>query len=394
VGRLVGGSARPEVGEGIRAAFDGRRGAGLVVATGAIATSAFLAAVVFGASLSTLVSTPRSYGWPWDVAVLSGFGYGGLDLDAIDTTMGDRHDVERWTALAFTNSVSVDGEPVVSMIGLGQDSDVHFAVARGRLPAAPDEVALGARTAAAHGVGVGDEVDLRGDNFEPRRATVTGLAAFPALGPFESDRASPGDGMLLPVTMFEAADLAEFVSFVGIDLVDGADPGEALGSLREDYPAWRTDPFTVEYTEPVRPAEIINAQGMRTVPLLVGGLLGLTVIAGLSLAVFVSVRSRRREFGILRALGFTGRQVRDSVRIQAVATMLAALAIGVPIGLIVGRLAWRAFASGLAVVEAPSTPALSILATVAGGVLVAVAAASIPASMAARARPTTVLRSE
>ena len=81
VRRLVRSSARPEISEGIRAAFGGNRGAAVVVASGTIATAVFLAAVVFGTSLSALVSTPRSYGWPWDLGVMVNFGYGGRRHD-------------------------------------------------------------------------------------------------------------------------------------------------------------------------------------------------------------------------------------------------------------------------------------------------------------------------
>jgi hypothetical protein len=393
VRRIIRSSGRPEVGEGVRAAFDGRSGAGLVMTSGAIAAAVFVAAVVFGASLSALVSSPRSYGWPWDVAVMGGYGYGGLDLGAVETTMAGRDDVQRWTALAFTNSVAVDNEPVVAMVAVGRGADVDLALAAGRLPEAADEVALGTRTAANHGVGVGDVVKLAGDGIEPRQATVTGLAVFPAIGPFESERASPGSGMLLPATMFDAADLAGLGTFVGVDITKGTDPQTTLAALRQDYGAWGADGF-IDFADPVRPAEIVNAKGMRAIPLLVGGLLGVTVVLGLSLAVVVSVRARRRELGILRALGFTGRQLRDSVRLQALATMLAALVVGVPAGIVIGRLAWRAFASGLAVVQPPSTPVLLVLATVAGALVVAIVAASVPARMAARARPAVVLRTE
>ena len=51
---------------------------------------------------------------------------------------------------------------------------------------------------------------------------------------------------------------------------------------------------------------------------------------------------RRRELAILRSIGFTGRQIRRSVRTQTVATMIAALVIGVPLGVVVGRVTWRA----------------------------------------------------
>jgi ABC-type antimicrobial peptide transport system permease subunit len=115
---------------------------------------------------------------------------------------------------------------------------------------------------------------------------------------------------------------------------------------------------------------------------------------GLSLAVAVSVRARRRELAILRALGFTGRQMRDSVRVQALATMVVALAAGIPVGVALGRLAWRAFADQLGVAAGPVVPLGWIVVTVVGGVAVALVAAALPARVAARVHPATVLRAE
>jgi putative ABC transport system permease protein len=114
----------------------------------------------------------------------------------------------------------------------------------------------------------------------------------------------------------------------------------------------------------------------------------------MAVAILVSVRSRWRELAILRALGFTGRQVRTSVRVQAVATMVAALAIGVPLGVAVGRVAWRAFALRLGVAADPSTPLWWIAATVAGSVALAGVVAIFPARLAARINPATALRTE
>jgi hypothetical protein len=394
VGRLVWGSAPPEVGEGVRAAFDWGRGAGLVVASGALAVAAFLTTLVFGGSLSTLISTPRAYGWPWDIAAIGNFGYGPIELTAVERSLNRRDDVERWSALAFTNDVAVNNEPVVSMIGLGRGADLDFALAEGRLPDAEDEVALGVKTAADHDVGVGDVVELRGGSIAERRATVTGLTVLPALGPFESDRASPGDGMVLPASMFPSDEIARLAAFVGIDLADGADEGGMLAALRPEYEAWGLGIYSAEYQNPVRPAEIVDTEGVRSIPLLVGALLGTSVVVGLALVVVASVRARRRELAVLRALGFTGRQVRTSVRIQTVASMLAALVIGVPLGVVIGRVVWRSFASSLAVVQPPSVPAWAILLTMAGALIAALVAAAIPATIAGRARPAVVLRSE
>src|SRR2546421_1940394 len=94
---------------------------------------------------------------------------------------------------------------------------------------------------------------------------------------------------------------------------------------------------------------------MWAVPLLVGGLLGATLLVGLSLAIFVSTRARRRELSILRALGFTGGQLSNSVRVQAVATMLPPLPIRVSTGVGAARPSGPAFSSPLSGGGAPST---------------------------------------
>ena len=56
---------------------------------------------------------------------------------------------------------------------------------------------------------------------------------------------------------------------------------------------------------------------------------------------------------------------------QAVATMGTALAISVPLGVILGRLAWRAFADRLGVLTDPSTSPLVLLAASLGGLVIA-----------------------
>jgi hypothetical protein len=393
--RLVRRSSRPEVAEGIRAAQTGYRGAGLVMASGGVAAAVFLAAVVFGASLATVVSTPVDYGWPWDVAANVNFGYGPVNLDKVANDLAARPDVASWSAFGFTSDVSVDGSPVLSVVGLDRTSTVDLPVVSGRLPHSADEVALGSRTARDLGVGVGDRVKVAGGGISRRSATVSGLVVLPPLGPFVSDRASPGVGVLVPEAMAPPSFLAGSVAFVGIDLVGGADARRVRTALRPTFTSW--DPRgwkVVDYDRPVRPAEIVDADRMRSVPLLAGGLLVAAAALGLGLAVVVSVRSRRRELAILRALGFTGRQLRDSVRVQALATTTVALVIGLPVGVALGRLAWRAFAQQLGVAAGPVVPLVWIAATIAGALAIALLAAALPARSAAHVDPATTLRSE
>ncbi len=76
------------------------------------------------------------------------------------------------------------------------------------------------------------------------------------------------------------------------------------------------------------------------------------------------------------------------------ATMVAALAVGVPLGVVAGRLLWRSFARQLGVVPDPASPWLPVLIAVAGGILIALVAALPPAQLAPRTMPADALRAE
>ena len=65
-----------------------------------------------------------------------------------------------------------------------------------------------------------------------------------------------------------------------------------------------------------------------------------------------------------------------------------------PLGVITGRLLWRAFAEQLDVVAQPSTPFVTIMAVALISVVVALLAAAIPAHAARRVKAATVLHSE
>ncbi len=391
--RWIETGTSPAFVDGVRAAVRAR--STMLAASAAVGVAVVVAAVVFGASLSNLVSTPRSYGWTWDVAAMTGFGYGDLDLDAVTKTLDGNEDVDSYAVLGFVNEVSVNGEPVLSVIGLERRSEIDLTVLDGRPPRAADEVALGRSTARRHGVAVGDEVTLGGavDRLTSRTATVTGIVVFPALGPFNSDRVATGTGMLLSESLFERGEPAELASFVGVDLVDDADP-DARRELVAEMEAWDRYAAPVPHVEPVRPPEILDAGSKRAIPAFIVVLVASTIVVGMTFALWASVRSRRRELGVLRALGFSGPQVRHSVRVQALVTMLAALVVGVPAGVLAGRSAWQAFARELGVVPDPAGAWLWIAVIAVAAIAVALIAAVIPAGVATRTTPAAGLRAE
>jgi ABC-type antimicrobial peptide transport system permease subunit len=151
-------------------------------------------------------------------------------------------------------------------------------------------------------------------------------------------------------------------------------------------------PFS--YTEAIEPPEIVDARSMRTFPAIVAGLLQAAAIVMLSTAVALSVRARRRELAVLRTLGFTGRQLRRSVRVQATATTTATVLLGLPLGILAGRVAWRAFAEELGVQPGIALPAWSVAVAVVAPLVIALVAAAVPGRWATRIQPAAALRSE
>ena len=133
---------------------------------------------------------------------------------------------------------------------------------------------------------------------------------------------------------------------------------------------------------------------MQNFPYLLAGLLGLAALATLAHTLASSVRKRRRDFAILKTLGFERRQVSAAVAWQATTIVILALAFGIPLGIALGRWGWNAFAEQVGVVPEPVTPALFALLLVPVGILFANIIAAVPARIAGRLRPAPVLRTE
>ena len=129
-------------------------------------------------------------------------------------------------------------------------------------------------------------------------------------------------------------------------------------------------------------------------PLLLGGVVTLCGAATLARLLAVSVWRRRRDSSLLKALGFVRRQVAAVVFWQAATVAVVGIVVGVPLGLVAGRVVWRVFALDAGVVAVPVLPGWLIAALAAGVLVVATAIAIVPAAAAARSPAGQVLRIE
>jgi ABC-type antimicrobial peptide transport system permease subunit len=140
------------------------------------------------------------------------------------------------------------------------------------------------------------------------------------------------------------------------------------------------------------PTDLENIERVSALPELFSGILaGLAVLLLLHTLV-TSIRRRRRELAVLEAIGFVHWQVRASIVMHAVALVVVAMVIGIPIGVITGRMIWRKFAFDLGIVSLPVIPIGLVIAALAGAVVLAAIVALAPAYWATRSRPATPLR--
>ncbi len=145
---------------------------------------------------------------------------------------------------------------------------------------------------------------------------------------------------------------------------------------------------------PVAPTNLVNFGQSVNFPVILGSVLIVFGVATLLHVLVVSITRRRQEIGILKSLGFFRRQVAFTVLWQTTTVALIGLVGGVPLGVAIGRLAWRAFADYLGVVPVPVVTPWEVVAIVVGTLVVANLLAAGPAMVASRMRPASALRTE
>jgi putative ABC transport system permease protein len=155
----------------------------------------------------------------------------------------------------------------------------------------------------------------------------------------------------------------------------------------------------VDLSEQVQPAELggltaINAQRNRRSPealVVVLGAMSLGVLVHLTLN---TISRRRRDFDVLRALGYTSGQVRSTTAWLVTAVTGLGLVVAVPVGYVVGAGVWLDYAASLQVFPESRFPWVGILVLVPVVTVVANLAALAPNRRKTRARPSELLRDQ
>jgi ABC-type lipoprotein release transport system permease subunit len=297
-------------------------------------------------------------------------------------------------AIADQRHVSVDiggsgtaGYSLASIRG-----DLRYELLEGRPPVGRDEIALGPATAKSLGVGPGDRVRVSGDHGAVR-AHVVGIALLPQTAHSSFDQggwmAPDGLAAIARVEARGAPDEAEVAEVsIGFTVRSGTDV-DALALRMADQlgSTARVEPTSL-------PQDVMFLKNVRSLPRVLAFFLAFLGIAAVGHVLVTAVRRRRHDLAILRAVGFRPIQAAACIGWQATTVGVIGLVIGIPLGIVAGRLAWRWVADNTPLLYVGPIAVAAVLLIVPLTIVIANLLAALPARRAARIRPAAVLRTE
>jgi hypothetical protein len=381
---LARGRLSPSVDMGVRFALDpgrGERATGIwTTVLGATLTIALLAGLwSFQANLQHLLDSPRLYGWNWDVRS------GAPALPDVSTTLTPAfaHDPVVTAFAAGTITQAEFGLERIDVMGMTQERGaVAPTVVEGRLPRRANEVMLGTRNLEHAGLHLGDIAVLRLGNTAAG-LRIVGRGLFPEFG----DAGGLGNGAYVTFTGLKRMLPEARQNVYLLRYRSGTDAAAETAHLRRAL-----DPLPTHASG--EPQEVQALSDLNGLPALLGALLAVLAAATLAHTLMSSVRRRRRDLAVLRTMGFVRRQVWFSVFWQTATLVAIALAVGIPLGALLGRFAWNVFADDLGALSEPQIAWVPFLLAIPVALLLAGLVAAVPAWLAGRTRPCVALRSE
>lgn len=313
-------------------------------------------------TLDRLVGTPARYGWGHDVAVVD------LEDERVPSLLED----DRHASVVLVEQVEVTvGGQDVNAFGLDvRKGGLDLPVLSGRPPGGPGEVALGPAVLDQLDVGEGDIVEAAAQGGGTRSLQVVGTVLTEDPDDFAASAVLTAEGLrgLSPGS--------SSYRLAWLTWADGVDTGAAVQELAREK----------ELGLPEVPADVANLSQAREVLRVLAAFLGVLALVATAHAVLVSARRRRRELGVLRALGVTGAQLARAVRWMALVLLGIGLVGGIPLGLAAAGFVWGRVAASVGVagdLDVPVALAALVPAAIVAGSLIAVPAASRAARLAA-----------
>jgi hypothetical protein len=355
-----------------------------------------LAAFTFSAGVSDAASHPERFGQTWQLDTF--LGYNGQDFGpagrvlraaAADRDVTGVDDARIGGAQSESGQVSVESFTYAPVGG----KRPAVVLTAGRMPARPDEIVLAPTTAQELHAGMGSVVRLTGGGTDAHPVRVTGIGFVPS-GPHNGY----ADGAWLTPggydRIFHGANYGFKFHVATVSLRPGADVQAVERRLDAAAFAITGSHKAITFTPPDPLPEIQEVKDLELLPVALSAFLALLAVSAVGHALATAVRRRRHDLAVLRALGMTRRQARLVVTTQASLLALIGLAFGVPLGIALGRVIWRAVAGFTPLAYHPPLALLALLLVGPVALLAANALAAWPQHRAARVHSARVLRSE
>ena len=333
--------------------------------------------LTFRAGIDDAVHEPRRSGVVWNHVVAAGES---VIPRALQAKITDPDDVDAALDARWERAVPVDGRPTPVFGIRTVKGAMPLVVLSGRAPEGPDELAFAPTTMKALGLHVGDRVRV-GDSH----ATVVGEALLPATSHTDYDQSGwmTAAGLTRAVGP-QTGNAEEYLLLRWRPGTDVAAAQKRVGSVDKEL-----------YSQPAAlPTAVADLDRIGDLPLALGAFFALLACATVAHALVTTVRRRRRDLAVLRAVGFTRRQTRGAIVWQSTLLAVAGLVVGVPVGIAVGRITWRWLADGFPIVYVPPGALVAILVVAGLAIALANALAAGPAHAATRIHPAEALRVE
>ena len=367
----------------------------------AIGGAAIVGALIYTSSAQNLRQNPGLAGLTWDDFLYAGDLENGI---AVAERAADWPEVEAAGHLGYFTPQMLLGEDRALARALAFGTGPAFiepAVIEGRAPAAADEILLAPHLAGDLGLGIGDLISgtfLFDEGPEPverpaRDFEVVGIGPVPlGDGNYDVGTAITFEGYLsfLPDEMAAEA-AAGRTDFVMIRRAAGVDDRAIAARAETEGLEFEPDFNSANALEGLVSIDITSTESAPDLLALL-----MTLMAGgiLAYALASAVSRDRHDLSVARALGLRPRQVRRTAAWAAVAFTSAALLIALPLGIVAGRLTWRAYAESLGVVPTPFVPWNELAGLAAATLLLAVLLDLAAAWRQNRLSTAEVLRSE
>ncbi len=362
-------SGSATAGVGMRFAFGRRsRERGSVrgsVAGVVLSVAGVVAAITFGVSLDRLVHQPFRYGSNYDASV----GDNGAETLPEGTVARLDADPNVTSLTLFAGSQARFGNRTIPLLGLEVvRGDGRPVMLEGRPPTSDDEIVLGRLTAADIDAQIGEDIELAGAT-QSQVFRVTGFAVVPGLG------ANDGLGWGGIVTMGGLAHIDEtaLVTSAAVNL------RVSLETFFASIPEFANQPPNPAYV----PASIRSVARIRAIPFMLAAVLAALALLTVGHGMITSLRTRRRDLAILRSLGADRGWITRAVHWQATVLTALPVLVGIPVGIVLGRLVFGAFADSMGAVRDAAMPVIMIAI---GGFVVVVVANGVAAVASRRTR--------